>query len=152
MPPCTPRWRVGFGPGVPIRGVPVQTRELMGVMHLKGFVIDDSVLYSGASLNDVYLHRGDRYRLDRYHLISSRALADSLAALMTRVLGNERGGRSPLDCEPRQKTAALRPAIGRFRRNWRQARYGTPATIGVGEVGITPLLGFGARRTTSSIA
>ena len=31
---------------VPIYGVPVQTRELFGVLHLKGFVIDDCVLYS----------------------------------------------------------------------------------------------------------
>lgn len=132
------------GPGVPIRGVPVQTREWMGVMHLKGFVIDDCVLYSGASLNDVYLHRGDRYRLDRYHLISSRALADSMAALMTRVLGNS-AAVSALDCESRQKTAALRPAIGRFRRQLATARYGAPATAGVGDLSITPLLGFGGR-------
>ena len=44
-----------FGPGVTVYGVPVQRRELMGVLHLKGLVIDDHVLYSGASLNDVYL-------------------------------------------------------------------------------------------------
>ena len=133
------------GPGVPIHGVPVQTREWMGVMHLKGFVIDDTVLYSGASLNDVYLHRGDRYRLDRYHLISSRALADSMAALMTRVLGNS-AAVSPVDCEPRQKTAALRPAISRFRRVLAKARYSVVASAaGEGELRITPLLGFGAR-------
>jgi CDP-diacylglycerol--serine O-phosphatidyltransferase len=133
------------GPGVPIHGVPVQTREWMGVMHLKGFVIDDCVLYSGASLNDVYLQRGERYRLDRYHLISSRALADSMAALMTRVLGSS-AAVSPLDCEPRQKTAALRPAIGRFRRVLAKARYsiGAPAAAD-DELRITPLLGFGAR-------
>jgi CDP-diacylglycerol--serine O-phosphatidyltransferase len=132
------------GPGVPIRGVPVQTREWMGVMHLKGFVIDDSVLYSGASLNDVYLHRGDRYRLDRYHLISSRALADSMAALMTRVLGNS-AAVSPLDCEPRQKTAALRPPSAAFAANWRRLATASPATAGVGDLSITPLLGFGGR-------
>ncbi|EGH26969.1 phosphatidylserine synthase, partial [Pseudomonas amygdali pv. mori str. 301020] len=28
---------------VPIYGVPVQTRELFGVLHLKGSVIDDCV-------------------------------------------------------------------------------------------------------------
>ena len=61
-----------LGPGVPIYGVPVQKRELLGVMHLKGFVFDDTVLYSGASINDIYLHRRPRYRLDRYHLIHSR--------------------------------------------------------------------------------
>ncbi|RMO90184.1 CDP-diacylglycerol--serine O-phosphatidyltransferase, partial [Pseudomonas syringae pv. maculicola] len=36
---------------VPIYGVPVQTRELFGVLHLKGSVIDDCVIYSGASIN-----------------------------------------------------------------------------------------------------
>ena len=30
-----------FGPGVTVYGVPVQRRELMGVLHLKGLVIDD---------------------------------------------------------------------------------------------------------------
>lgn len=65
-----------------IYGVPVQTRELFGVMHLKGYVIDDTVLYSGASLNNVYLHVGERYRFDRYHLIHSPALADSLSGYM----------------------------------------------------------------------
>lgn len=43
---------------------------------LKEFVIDNTVLYSGASLNDVYLHRHERYRLDRYHLIRNRTLAE----------------------------------------------------------------------------
>ena len=41
---------------IPIYGVPVNTREVLGVLHLKGFIIDDTVIYSGASLNDVYLH------------------------------------------------------------------------------------------------
>lgn len=69
-------------------GVPVQTRELFGVMHLKGYVIDDTVLYSGASLNNVYLHIGERYRFDRYHLIHSQALADTLSAYMLDCLAN----------------------------------------------------------------
>lgn len=42
----------------------------------KGFIIDDSVLYSGASLNDVYLHQHDKYRYDRYHLIRNRKMSD----------------------------------------------------------------------------
>lgn len=31
----------------PIYGVPVNTREALGVLHLKGFIIDDTVIYSG---------------------------------------------------------------------------------------------------------
>jgi CDP-diacylglycerol--serine O-phosphatidyltransferase len=54
-------------PGVDIRlWRAVNTREALGVLHFKGFIIDDSVLYSGASLNDVYLHQLDKYRYDRY--------------------------------------------------------------------------------------
>jgi phosphatidylserine/phosphatidylglycerophosphate/cardiolipin synthase-like enzyme len=34
------------------------------------------VLYSGASLNDVYLHQLDKYRYDRYHLIRNPQMAD----------------------------------------------------------------------------
>lgn len=64
----------------------VQRREFMGVLHLKGSVIDDAVLYSGASLNDVHLHRHQRYRLDRYHLIRSRKLADAMSVVLDRTL------------------------------------------------------------------
>ena len=31
-------------------GVPINTREVFGVLHIKGFVFDDTVLYSGAVL------------------------------------------------------------------------------------------------------
>ena len=132
------------GSGVPIYGVPVQTRELMGVLHLKGFVIDDTVLYSGASLNDVYLYRHDRYRLDRYHLIDSRQLADSMAALMNRVL-RAQPAVCRLDTSPRPKTGVLRGDIQRLRRTLAKSGYTlTAGTIRAGEVGLTPLLGFGA--------
>lgn len=134
-----------LGPGVTIYGVPVQRREFMGVMHLKGFVIDDDVLYSGASLNDVYLQRHERYRIDRYHLIHSRPLADSLASLLSELI---RGNPAvhPLDAGKAPKTADLRTAIVRFRRELGKARYAfRAAPIGAGDVGVTPLLGIGMR-------
>lgn len=134
---------VRLGSGVPIYGVPVQTRELMGVLHLKGFVIDDMLLYSGASLNDVYLYRHDRYRLDRYHLIDNRQLADSMAALMTRVLRTQ-PAVCRLDTSLRPKTSELRREILNLRQVLSKTAYSlTSGTIRSGEVGITPLLGFG---------
>lgn len=134
-----------LGPGVPIYGVAVQRREVMGVMHLKGLIVDDCVLYSGASLNDVYLQRHQRYRLDRYQLIDSRPLADSLAALLTEVL-RDNPAVLPLDTETVPKTPQIRDAIVRFRRQLAKARYHfTPGSIKAGEVGITPLIGIGAR-------
>lgn len=134
-----------LGPGVPIYGVPVQRREVLGVMHLKGLIIDGRVLYSGASLNDVYLQRHQRYRLDRYQLIDSAPLADSLAGLLTGVL---RGNPAvlPLASETLPKTPEIRNAIVRFRRVLSKARYHfSAAMIRAGEVGITPLIGLGAR-------
>lgn len=67
-----------YNSNVQIYGVPVKAKELFGVLHLKGFVIDDTLLYSGASLNNVYLQYDERYRLDRYFLITQRALCDSV--------------------------------------------------------------------------
>ena len=49
---------------IPIYGVPVKRREWLGVLHLKGFLFDDTLLYSGASLNNIYLHQNGRYRFD----------------------------------------------------------------------------------------
>ncbi len=138
---------VRLGAGVPVYGVPVHRRELLGVMHLKGFVVDGVVLYSGASINDVYLYRQQRYRLDRYHLLASRPLADSLAALLTDVVQPDPAvGR--LDTVARPKTAALRPAIVKFRRILAASSYpmaAAAAAIGDRQVGITPLLGLGGR-------
>ena len=134
-----------LGPGVDVYGVPVQGRELWGVMHLKGFVIDDKVLYSGASLNDVYLHRHQRYRLDRYHLIHSRSLADSMASLLSGFFASS-AAVHPLDTGDTPKTQVIRSAIIRFRRALAKSRYlfdGT--TMQAGQVGITPLIGIGTR-------
>ena len=134
-----------LGPGVSIFGVPVQRREFMGVLHLKGFIIDDSVLYSGASLNDVYLHRHQRYRLDRYHLINSVELADSMSSLLSTVFINNPAVR-PLDGDNIPKTVDIRHAITQFRRSLSKCRYLFPASHPkTGEVGITPLLGLGMR-------
>jgi len=132
------------GPGVPVYGVPVRLREVMGVMHLKGFVIDDTVLYSGASLNDVYLHRHDRYRLDRYHVIRDRHLADSLASLLDFFRASP--AVHALDAGAVPRTAALRGPLLALRRALARARYPLAGgTIRSGEVGITPLVGLGAR-------
>ncbi len=69
-----------------ILGVPVKAKEFLGVLHLKGFVIDDAVIYSGASLNNVYLHQADRYRFDRYHLIENAELARSMREMIEHYL------------------------------------------------------------------
>ncbi len=87
----TAAWRRKIGVDVPVYGVPINTREALGVLHFKGFIIDDSVLYSGASLNDVYLHQHDKYRYDRYHLIRNRKMSDIMFEWVTQNIMNGRG-------------------------------------------------------------
>ena len=71
---------------IEIYGVPVKSREFLGVLHLKGLVFDDTVLYSGASINDIYLHYADRYRADRYLVINSADLAGSFVQYLNKNL------------------------------------------------------------------
>ncbi len=131
------------GDGVVIRGVPVQNRELFGVLHLKGFIIDDSVLYSGASLNDVYLARHGRYRLDRYHLIRHRALADSMAGYVHAQF-RDSDAAPRFDRLPLPRSRELQEPIRRLRQSLQRAQYaGAQEAPGDGEVAVTPLAGFG---------
>ncbi len=132
-----------YGDGVKIYGVPVKSRELFGVLHLKGFVIDDTVIYSGSSLNDVYLARHGRYRLDRYHFIQNPDLADCMSEFLLKQL-RDRSAVNLLQSAQRPTTQELQPEIRQFRQQLQAAQYLVPAQLlEPGAVGITPLLGFG---------
>lgn len=132
-----------LGPGVAIYGVPVQNRELFGVLHLKGFMIDDAVLYSGASINDVYLQRHGRYRLDRYHLLRHRGLADAMADFVQQCfVGSDAVRRLNVPDVPATRT--LQAPIREFRQALQQTPYDAPRdALGLSDVAVTPLLGFG---------
>nr|WP_286912447.1 MULTISPECIES: CDP-diacylglycerol--serine O-phosphatidyltransferase [unclassified Pseudomonas] len=129
------------GLDVAIHGVPVQTRELFGVLHLKGSVIDDCVVYTGASLNNVYLHRFDRYRLDRYHLFHSAPLADAMVDLVQRLLHDTATPR--LDLPEPPSTRNLRGDIRRLRARLRRMAYDAPAPVPGQGLRVVPLLGVG---------
>ncbi len=131
------------GLGVDIYGVPVQSRELFGVLHLKGIVIDDTVLYSGASLNDVYLNWHGRYRLDRYHCLKDRSLADALANFVQQHLADSPAVRR-LNKPGGRPSKTLQSAIRGFRESLREAHYRVPSdSRDPGQVLVTPMLGFG---------
>lgn len=68
---------------IEIYGVAVKAKELLGVLHLKGMIFDDILLYSGASINDIYLQQKDRYRLDRYYQIKSVAITNSFCVYLS---------------------------------------------------------------------
>jgi CDP-diacylglycerol--serine O-phosphatidyltransferase len=128
---------------VPVYGVPVQTRELFGVLHLKGFVIDDCVIYSGASLNNVYLHKFDKYRYDRYHLLQNRDLADSMQHLVQHGLVASKAVHR-LDLPNLPTTRSLRNDIGDLRSRLKHAVYDTTqGTTDKTGLSVSPLLGVG---------
>ncbi|WP_301098371.1 CDP-diacylglycerol--serine O-phosphatidyltransferase [Otariodibacter sp.] len=125
-------------------GVPVNRREIFGVLHLKGFIIDNTVLYSGASINNVYLHQLDRYRYDRYHQLANKKLADTFVSLIEQhILSDEVVRR--LD-EERPKTKEIRPLIKLFRKKLSQVHYDfVGQTMSDNELMISPLIGLGRK-------
>ncbi len=110
------------GIDIPVYGVPVNTREALGVLHFKGFIIDDSVLYSGASLNDVYLHQLDKYRYDRYHLIRNPQMTDIMFNWVDKNLVHGRGVHR-LDDPHRPKSPEIKNDVRSFRQELRDAVY-----------------------------
>ncbi|MNK94504.1 CDP-diacylglycerol--serine O-phosphatidyltransferase [compost metagenome] len=136
---------------VPVYGVPVQTRELFGVLHLKGFVIDDCVIYSGASLNNVYLHKFDKYRYDRYHVLNNRALADSMHHLVQHGLVASKAVHR-LDLPNLPTTRSLRNDIGDLRSRLKHAAYDTTqGSTDKSGLSVSPLLGVGKNNPLSRV-
>lgn len=130
------------GVDVPVYGVPVNTREALGVLHFKGFIIDDSVLYSGASLNDVYLHQLDKYRYDRYQLIRNPQMADIMFNWVDQNLVQGRGVNR-LDDPQRPKSPEIKNDIRLFRQELRDAVYHFQGDANNEELSVTPLVGLG---------
>ena len=128
-----------------IYGVPVKRREIFGVMHLKGCVFDDTVLYSGASINDVYLDKNNRYRLDRYHEIQSKELADSFCSYTTSAfhinfaVQDFSQGKVKSAKEISEEIRQLQHHLTKVQYSFKGNRLHND------EVGITPLVGLGKK-------
>ncbi|MFH0776419.1 MAG: CDP-diacylglycerol--serine O-phosphatidyltransferase [Patescibacteria group bacterium] len=128
-----------------IIGVPVAASEAGGVLHTKGMVFDNKLIYSGASCNDVYLHGKDKYRVDRYRKFNNKALADAFVQYLKKVfLESEAAedftnGAVEIRKENRAKIEALRLKL-------REANFSagnTPAEIRKAETYAVPIAGFG---------
>ena len=130
-----------------ILGVPVKSKEFLGVLHLKGFVFDDTLLYSGSSINNIYLQYKDRYRYDRYHVIDSAPLADSFVRFLRNNFAKNDAVKSLiLDNIPSAKS--LKSAIRRLKLSLRKTDYFFKANDEDSNqaIKLTPLLGFGGRK------
>ncbi len=123
---------------VEIYGIPVNTREVFGVLHFKGFVFDNNLLYSGASINNVYCYQFDKYRLDRYHLIKSGKICDAFYKQICDMVTDEAVQR--LDVRERLQTSIFTDKIKSFRKKLAQSNYQL-ADNETGDLTITALNG-----------
>ncbi|NNN46248.1 MULTISPECIES: CDP-diacylglycerol--serine O-phosphatidyltransferase [Vibrio] len=131
---------------IPVYGIPVRGKEVFGVLHLKGFIIDDQVIYSGASINNVYLHYHSRYRFDRYHTLENKTLADSMVTFIQREM-LEHPAVNDLACDNKPKTKDIKFDIRQFRAALALANYPfKPEKVASSQVAVTPLVGIGKRR------
>lgn len=140
---------------IKIYGVPVKSKEFLGVLHLKGFVFDDTVFYSGASINNIYLQQTERYRYDRYHLIDNHLLANSFVRFL-RDNFVKSSAVQLLTNDPIPTAKKLKPAIRRLKSCLRRSGYyfrseEKNSKLNKEEsanqsVMLTPLLGFGGRK------
>ncbi|WP_319782760.1 CDP-diacylglycerol--serine O-phosphatidyltransferase [Oceanisphaera sp. IT1-181] len=134
-----------YSQSINIYGVPVKGREVLGVLHLKGFIFDDTLLYSGASLNDIYLHQQERYRFDRYHQLNDAALADTMIDYMTRLFMDNPAVPSLLEAHI-PSARQLRSVLRQFKPQMKRAQYQfTDEPRQTGQVSVTPLAGLGKR-------
>jgi CDP-diacylglycerol--serine O-phosphatidyltransferase len=133
---------------IEIYGVAVKSKELLGVLHLKGMIFDDILFYSGASINDIYLQQQERYRLDRYYQINSKSLSDGFCHyLSSTFLSSGLAERINKDTEApvtrkfinKYIKAIIKPARYQLA-PWQHSKVFDYA------IKITPLVGYGKRR------
>ncbi|QYJ77323.1 CDP-diacylglycerol--serine O-phosphatidyltransferase [Shewanella acanthi] len=127
---------------IDIMGVPVKSREFMGVLHLKGFIIDDAVIYSGASLNNIYLQQYEKYRFDRYHVIESAELARSMRTMIQRHIIAD-PAVSSLTQDAQLEVLPPKNDIRSYKQRLSKAQYEFEGTRTGNR--ITPLLGLGRK-------
>ncbi|GGI90693.1 CDP-diacylglycerol--serine O-phosphatidyltransferase [Shewanella gelidii] len=126
-----------------ILGVPVKSKELMGVLHLKGFIVDDTVIYSGASLNNIYLHHDEKYRFDRYHVVESAQLAHSMRQMVQKYLIEDKACSSLTQSKELEKLPT-KADVRRFKKRLSTAKYQFEG-VKTGPR-ITPFVGLGRKK------
>lgn len=131
--------------GIKVMGVPVKGKELFGVQHLKGFIFDNCVLYSGASLNNIYLHQEQKYRLDRYWSINNRELANSMVSFLKEEL-IDRPAVMSLNAASIPKISSFKVKQRQLVKSLKQATYKYAGQTISDALSVVPINGLGARK------
>ena len=135
-----------------IYGIAVKPKELFGVLHLKGMVFDEVLFYTGASINDIYMQQGTRYRLDRYYRIISAPLANSFCQYLTDVfvksnlapLLNEHN--LPNQAQQRRNIISLRSLLKKSAYQVEFTDINKESGVVTNPISIVPLIGYGRRK------
>lgn len=135
-----------------IYGIAVKPKELFGVLHLKGMVFDDVLFYTGASINDIYMQQGTRYRLDRYYQINCAPLANSFCQYLTNTfvksnlapLLNELN--LPNQAQQRRNIIALKSLLKKSVYQIEFTDHNKESGVVTNPISIMPLIGYGRRK------
>ena len=135
---------------IPTYGVPINRREVLGVLHLKGLIIDDTVIYSGASINNVYLHKLDKYRYDRYHFITNKALSDAMVNYVNdNFLPLE--GVQQLDVSEHKTRKQIKSEIKQLRQHLMDVNYQYTGNSDNETLSVAPIVGLGRNNQLNKI-
>lgn len=125
---------------IPVYGVPISNRESLGVLHMKGFIIDNTLIYSGASINNDYLHKNKKYRYDRYQLIKNKKLTDIMTSWINK---NLKSCSTVHIINNVSKKIKIKKNIKLFRKKLKCSNYQFIGNANNNELSITPLVGLG---------
>jgi CDP-diacylglycerol--serine O-phosphatidyltransferase len=137
---------------IAIYGIAVKPKELFGVLHLKGMVFDNVLFYTGASINDIYMQQGNRYRLDRYYQINCAPLANSFCQYLTNTF--VKSNLAPLlnelilpnEAQQRRNIIALRSLLKVSAYKVQLADNKKESGVVTNPISIMPLIGYGRRK------
>lgn len=130
---------------IPIYGVPISKRETFGVFHMKGFIIDDKLIYSGASINNDYFYKNKKYRFDRYQLIKNKKLTDSMVSwIYNNIISSQ---FINLINDFNQDKKVILNKIKKFKKILRYSEYKFISDANDFDLSITPLIGLGKKST-----
>lgn len=127
---------------IPIYGIPISKREALGVLHMKGFIIDDILMYSGASINNDYLHKNNKYRYDRYQLIKNKKLTDIMISWIDKNFKSNKKIKIINDISYQKK---VRKSIKSFKKSLKHSNYQFINNASNHELSLTPLIGLGKK-------
>lgn len=137
---------------IAIYGIAVKRKELFGVLHLKGMIFDDKLFYTGASINDIYMHQGSRYRLDRYYQIHCSLITNSFCQYLRNTFINSNlapllnESVLPNPFEQKRNILALKLLLKKSTYPVNIVGDNKRSSVITNPIAVTPLIGYGRRK------